>query len=228
VTIWREVENALEAIVDDYFKVNHVISIFQDDKARLKCLGKIRKRSGVSLELGSGPGNYTRMLMFYVEGPIICLDYSAVMLKIGKNANPASNLGFIRGIFEYLPIRKETISLVTAAYAFRDSMEKKRVLNEVASVLKSKGHLLIVDIGKPNNPIIRGFMSLYIRFLVPVLGGLVSGYGYKNPWSILYQTYDLLPINETLKIMIEKYIGYTEIDELAFGGLVIASSKKLL
>jgi ubiquinone/menaquinone biosynthesis C-methylase UbiE len=62
---------------------------------------------------------------------------------------------------------------------------------------------------------------------VPVLGGLVSGYGYKNPWSILYQTYDLLPINETLKIMIEKYIGYTEIDELAFGGLVIASSKKL-
>jgi len=56
--VWLEVEEALEAIIDRYEKVNHVISLFQDDKARrigLETMGPIH---GVGLELGSGPATF--------------------------------------------------------------------------------------------------------------------------------------------------------------------------
>ena len=36
MTVWNEVEDALEKIIDDYEKVNHVISLYQDDRSRME------------------------------------------------------------------------------------------------------------------------------------------------------------------------------------------------
>ena len=64
MTVWHEVENALEAIIQDYTRVNHLISLFQDDKARHTGLKKAGHQTGTALELGSGPGNYHRCVAY--------------------------------------------------------------------------------------------------------------------------------------------------------------------
>jgi demethylmenaquinone methyltransferase/2-methoxy-6-polyprenyl-1,4-benzoquinol methylase len=226
LTVWREVEDALEAIIKDYERVNHVISLYQDDKARLRGLGMVGAQEGVILELGSGPGNFTRMLRPIVDGSIVCLDYSDKMMKTAMIRNREEDFGFVRGIFEALPFKKNVISLAAAAYALRDSTDRARALKEVNSVLKDGGKLLIVDIGKPNNPVVRGFFSLYIRYIVPVIGGLVTGRGHNNPWSLLYKTYRLLPVNNGLLTLLKRIVGRAELEELALGGLVVAVAKK--
>jgi len=64
-----------------------------------------------------------------------------------------------------------------------------------------------------------------MQYIVPILGGLTSGYGYRNPWSILYKTYDLLPENRDFLDMIERTLGQAKLEELAFGSLIVAVSE---
>lgn len=226
MTVWREVEDALEAIIEDYERVNHVISLFQDDRARLRGLEKMGSQEGVVLELGCGPGNFTSMLRPRVDGFIVCLDYSDKMIHVARARNDDRDLGFVRGIFEALPFRRNTSSLVAAAFALRDSTDKAKALSEVRHALRDGGKLLVIDIGKPNHPLVRGFFTLFMRHIVPILGGLASGYGYRNPWSMLHETYRLLPVNRCLRVMLRRILGYSELEELGLGGLVVAVAKK--
>ena len=226
LAVWWEAEDALEAIVDEYERVNHVISFFQDDKARIRGLETVGPQPGVGLELGSGPGNFTEMLRGFVEGPLICLDYSALMLSLAKNRNESENAGFVRGVFEALPFRGCAISFISAAYALRDTPDKVKALEEIREALGDDGRFLVIDIGKPNNKIVRGVFSLYMRYVVPLLGGLLTRYGYRNPWSVLYKTYEALPVNGELKSLMMRVLGHTELEERAFGGLVVATAAK--
>ncbi len=226
MTVWHEVEDALEAIIQDYIRVNHLISLFQDDKARHTGLRKAGHQTGTALELGSGPGNFTRMLKNTVDGQIVCLDYSNKMITHALKSRNGNRIHHIRGIFERLPIRTGSITLTSAAYALRDSTDKPRTYSEIGRTLKPNGRLIIIDIGKPDNPIIRGVFSLYMRYIVPIIAGLTTKYGYRNPWSILYQTYELLPPNKGLHHLIESTVGPAEITELALGGLIVASANR--
>lgn len=224
---WFEIEYALEDVIEDYEMVNHRISFFQDDRVRWNGLAEIGSKEGVGLELGSGPGNFTPMFHSRLEGFLVCLDFSAKMLTIGRARNVKENIGFIRGVFESLPIRKEIVSIAAVAFALRDSIHKERALIEISQILRVGGILLIVDVGKPNNAIIRSVLSIYIQKMVPIIAGLSAGYGYKNPWSLLFKTYDLLPENKILLEMLRRIIGLASLRELIFGGLIIAIAEKI-
>jgi demethylmenaquinone methyltransferase/2-methoxy-6-polyprenyl-1,4-benzoquinol methylase len=224
VTVWREVEDALESIIDDYERVNRVISFFQDDKTRIRGLEKAGSQEGLGLELGSGPGNFTEMLRRFVRGPLLCLDYSDRMLSVAKTRNGSEDVGFVRGVFKALPFRGDALSFVGAAFAIRDSTDKEKALEEIVMILRKDGRLLVIDIGKPSNRIVSGVFSLYMRYVVPLLGGLLTRYGYRNPWSILYKTYELLPVNGELESLMGRVLGHAEVEERAFGGLIIATA----
>jgi len=224
--VWREVEEALEEIIEEYEKVNHIISFFQDDRARRRGLEIAGPHKGVGLELGSGPGNFTSMLKTQFEGFLISLDYSNEMLSVARTRLKKRDVGFVRGIFEELPLRPGIITFASASYALRDSTDKVRVLREVDRTLRGGGRLLIVDIGKPRNQLIRGLFSLYMRYGVPLLGGLAGGYGYRNPWRLLYKTYELLPPNGELLDTLRTIFGSAKLEEQALGGLIVAIADK--
>ena len=226
MTVWMEVEDALEAIIQEYEKVNHLISLYQDNNARIAGLVLIGKSSGVALELGSGPGNFTRMLAPIHEGPVVCFDYSADMINYARSHNEDSNICHVRGVFEALPFRDCSVDFVAASYALRDSLDKPQMYQEIGRALKKGGRTLIVDIGKPDNPLYRGFMGVYMKYIVPIIGGLATGRGYKNPWSILYDTYRLLPSNSSLKRLMKRYLGEVEMYERMLGAQVVAVAVK--
>ena len=226
MSVWWEVEDALESIIEDYERVNHVISFFQDEKARRKGLMKAGPQTGVGLELGSGPGNFTPMLCEALDGFLVCLDYSDRMLRVGRARNREQGVGFVRAIFEALPFREGIVSFAAGAYALRDTPEKEKALREISSALKEGGGLLVVDIGRPNNWLIRNGLYLYMRYIVPAIGGIMAGYGYRNPWSLLYKTYLSLPVNRDYERMMTDIIGTADLDELALGGLIVATAVK--
>ena len=221
MTVWYEVEDALEKIIADYEKVNHVISAFQDDRSRLIGLHKNGPHQGTALELGSGPGNYSRLISSFNDGPLVCLDYLGKMHMAAQKRNQGLDHHYIRGVFEALPIRQSSIGFVTAAYALRDSLDKPLAISEACKTIRPDGRFLLIDIGKPDNPIIRGFMSVFMRFFVPVLGGIVAGYGYRNPWSKLYLTFAKLPVNDVLVSIVEKNVRVVDRIEKILGALVI-------
>jgi demethylmenaquinone methyltransferase/2-methoxy-6-polyprenyl-1,4-benzoquinol methylase len=221
VTVWYEVEDALEKIIDDYERVNHVISLFQDDRARLIGLNKVGHIEDTALELGSGPGNYSKIISRFNDGPLVCLDYSPKMHMTAHRRNVGLDHHYIRGVFEALPIRESSMGFVTTAYALRDSLDKQRAIEEACRTLRKKGKFLLIDIGKPDNPIYRGFMSVFMKYVVPVMSGLVAGYGYRNPWSKLYLTFEKLPPNDVLVAVIGVNVKVVDRIEKILGALVI-------
>jgi demethylmenaquinone methyltransferase/2-methoxy-6-polyprenyl-1,4-benzoquinol methylase len=223
---WYNIETALEEIIDDYERMNHVISMFQDEKVRFQGLKKVGKQKGIALELGSGPGNFTKLLKPNIEGTLICLDYSERMLSVAQDRIKLTDISFIRGVFEALPFREDTISFIGSAYALRDSSDKIKALQEVGRILRRGSRLLVIDIGKPDKPIIRVSLSFYLKHFVPVIGGLATRYRFRNPWSLLHETYKALPINQNLKRAMEDIIGATDLQELYLGCIIIAIAQK--
>jgi demethylmenaquinone methyltransferase/2-methoxy-6-polyprenyl-1,4-benzoquinol methylase len=226
IMIWNEVIEALDSIIDDYERVNHLISFHQDDKARVKGLKKASPIHGVALELGSGPGNYSAMIQEHIDGDLACLDFSGKMHAAARGRNRGLNHHYVRGIFEALPFRTGAIGFATAAYALRDSLDKETSFSEAHRVLESGGKFLLVDIGKPDNIILRTGMSAYMRMMVPLIGTLAGGKRPNNPWSILFDTFKLLPTNGELREMITRIFGSAEMDEPSLGGLVVLVSEK--
>ncbi|UCD45099.1 MAG: class I SAM-dependent methyltransferase [Candidatus Bathyarchaeota archaeon] len=220
------ITSLITSIREDYERVNHFISFFQDQRARLMGLRRLGVNPGVGLEMGSGPGNFTRIFRPLVEGLLVCLDYSDTMLAYSRRRTEDPGIGYVRGVFEALPLRSGSVNSVATAYALRDSTDKSRTIAEIDDVLRERGRLLIIDVGRPSNPIVEGFLALYMRYLVPVIGGLVAGHGYMNPWSYLYKTYGTLPVNNTLLRILEHVFDEAELFELSFGGLVVALAEK--
>jgi demethylmenaquinone methyltransferase/2-methoxy-6-polyprenyl-1,4-benzoquinol methylase len=220
MAVWKEVEDTLEGIIDDYERVNHFISLFQDEKIRIEGLSKIGQITGVSLELGPGPGNFSSSILGFVRSHLICLDYSNVMLSAAKDRLKNEDVNFIRGTFENIPIRGNVIAFTSLAFALRDSLYKLRVLTEIKKVLNASGKLLVVDIGKPNNKVSRSFFTLYMKYVVPLISGLTTKYGYRNPWRLLYKTYVRLPENTQLLRLTENVFGEAIMKEKALGSLV--------
>lgn len=226
MALWREVEGALEEIVYDYEKVNHFISLFQDEKIRYEGLSTISRVHGVSLELGSGPGNFSEIILNHIDSQLICLDYSNVMISAAVKRLRGKGVNFIRGTFEYIPIRGDVISFTGMAFALRDSLHKKRVLREIKRALRDHGKLLVVDIGKPDNRVTRGFFTLYMKYIVPLIGAMATKYGLRNPWSMLYKTYTRLPENYKLMHLTEKVIGDAVLTEKTMGALILLTAEK--
>lgn len=224
--IWNEVIEALDSIIDDYEQVNHLISFYQDDKAREKGLDKASPIQGVALELGSGPGNYSAMIQERIEGQLVCLDFSGKMHTAARERNRGLGHHYVRGIFEALPFRTGSMGFVTAAYALRDSLDKETSYREAHRVLDEGSKFLLVDIGKPDSFILRSGMSVYMRLLVPLIGAVAGGNRPNNPWSILFDTFKLLPTNSGLLTMVTRVFGYAEMNEMSLGGLVILVSEK--
>jgi len=224
--VWIQVEEALDAIIYDYVKVNHVISIFQDEKVRNLGLSSIGKRTGVGLELGIGPGNFTPRILGAVKEELICLDFSADMIKAANENLDNERVHFVRSVFEYLPIREGTIGTTIMSFSLRDSQRKGQVIDGVKTALGGGGCFLIIDIGRPENLLIEHFIALYIRYLVPVIGGLITGRGCKNPWNLLYKTYNRLPRNRLLRGYLEGMFSVVTLKEYSFGGLITLKAVK--
>jgi len=224
--VWLEVEEALEAIIDRYEKVNHVISLFQDEKARNIGLETMGPLHGVGLELGSGPGNFTREILRSLDGFLLGLDYSDRMLRAARGRVRSERLSLVRAVFEYLPIRPGSLCFVAAAFALRDSVDKERVMTDVSLALGAGGKFLIVDVGKPDSPFVEGLFLVYMRFIMPILAGLVGGEGYRNPWRMLFETYRILPKNKVILRMLTRSFGSARMRKMTQGALAVFLAEK--
>jgi demethylmenaquinone methyltransferase/2-methoxy-6-polyprenyl-1,4-benzoquinol methylase len=122
---------------------------------------------------------------------------------------------------ENLLIRNKSANFVTAAFALRDSLNKSLVIKEACKVITLGGKFLLIDIGKPDNVVLGGFMSVFMKYIVPILAGITAGYGYRNPWRTLFKTFEKLPQNRVLISIIESNIVIIDREEHILGALLI-------
>ena len=224
---WTEVIEVLRAVIPVYDKVNKVISLGNDDKYRLKGIRGLIRPGNMILDAGSGYGNMSRLALAETRGDakIVMYDPLLEMLANVKNYLLGSQAALYSGIFEYMPFRDGIFDAVLCGYSLRDSIHLAQAIAEIHRVLKTGGRLIVIDLGKPDNYVLRGMVSMYLKYFLGIFAYLAAGSsGLK--FKTLYGTYVRWPKNSELESMLKEKFSHVQFDKSMMGGAVIIAAYK--
>lgn len=82
---------------------------------------------------------------------------------------------FVQGDALRLPFADHSFDIVTVGYGLRNLADLKSGLSEMRRVTVPGGRLLVLDFGKPDNPVWRCIYFTYLRAFVPMFGSIFCG-----------------------------------------------------
>jgi ubiquinone/menaquinone biosynthesis C-methylase UbiE len=178
------------------------------------------------LDSGVGPGTSSRMMIEDRFEKIAGLDPSPILLQYAKVAL-GPKFDPIIGVAESLPFHSNAFSGVLACFSFRDVRNTQSSMAEFARVTDRKGRIEIVDIGKPDGPLRRKLIDLYVALTMPLIarffiGGRIRG----NPFQMIVPTFHQLATNRNVTRMAERKFGSATLQEFLLGGLVIVEAER--
>ena len=94
--------------------------------------------------------------------------------KVGK-AGLSGMISIEEGDGENLRFPDNTFDRVTIAFGIRNFEDRPKGLREMLRVLKPGGRLVILELSRPENKVVRWFYDLYFLHILPKIGGKVSG-----------------------------------------------------
>lgn len=110
------------------------------------------------------------------------LDFSAQMLAVAESRrqkahlkSQISNLNLIQGDAQHLPFADNSFDAVTMGYGLRNLTSWERGVDEMVRVARPRGRIVVLDFGKPPNPIWRAMYFAHLRCSVPIIGLLFCG-----------------------------------------------------
>lgn len=171
-----------DSIAKDYDSLNHIMSLSIDKIWRKKAIRKI-KDAGDSprvLDVACGTGDFSIAIAKAIgNGKVIGVDISKEMLEVMRRKVLKNNLeGIITqevGDGEDLRFPEDSFDRVVNAFGIRNFEDRDKGLREALRVLRPGGRLVILELSRPQNRIIRWFYDLYFLNILPKIGGKVSG-----------------------------------------------------
>jgi demethylmenaquinone methyltransferase/2-methoxy-6-polyprenyl-1,4-benzoquinol methylase len=168
-------------IAPKYDFLNHLLSFNIDRrwrKALLRELAPVLQNSAATvLDLCCGTGDVMLDLHRASKARIIGADFCHPMLTAAqqKLAGAGATPLVVEGDALRLPIADSSIDAVSIAFGFRNLANYTDGLNELHRVLKPGGLLTILEFSHPPGWTMRTAYGLYSRFVMPVIGGIISG-----------------------------------------------------
>lgn len=113
------------------------------------------------------------------KGHVTGVDLSEGMLAVMREkvakAGLTEMISIEEGDGENLRFPDNTFDRVTIAFGIRNFENREKGLREMLRVLKPGGRLVILELSRPENKILRWFYDIYFLHILPKVGGKVSG-----------------------------------------------------
>lgn len=169
-------------IAKDYDSLNHIMSLSIDKIWRRKAIKKIKDAGEAPrvLDVACGTGDFSMAIAKAVKkGEVIGVDISKEMLEVMRQKVLKNKLESMIsqevGDGEALRFPEGSFDRVVNAFGIRNFENREKGLREALRVLKPGGRLVILELSRPQNKIIRWFYDLYFLHILPIIGGKVSG-----------------------------------------------------
>jgi len=107
------------------------------------------------------------------SGPMLSIAESRGTRAAGIDGKPAPR--FLLGDAQAIPFPDNSFDVVTVSYGLRNLANWTEGLREMFRVARPGGRLLVLDFGKPDNAVWRGFYLAYLRAVVPLFGRFFLG-----------------------------------------------------
>jgi demethylmenaquinone methyltransferase/2-methoxy-6-polyprenyl-1,4-benzoquinol methylase len=151
---------------------------------------------GSALDVACGSGKLTAELARLAgqRGKVVGLDFSPQMLEVARRDHPG--IEFLEGDALNLPFENATFDALTIAFGLRNLADPVRGLREMKRVVKPGGRSVVLEFVRPPKNLVGGAYRLYLRTLLPAIGGALSGqptaYRYLSDTVDSYRTPDEL------------------------------------
>jgi demethylmenaquinone methyltransferase/2-methoxy-6-polyprenyl-1,4-benzoquinol methylase len=186
-----------DRIARRYDLVNTVLSGGTDGGWRRRAARATALESGGSaLDVACGSGKLTAELA-RIAGPngrVVGLDFSPQMLEVARRDHPA--IEFLEGDALKLPFDDSEFDASTIAFGLRNLSDPIAGLREMRRVVRSGGRAVVLEFVRPPQNVVGGAYRLYLRALLPAIGGAISGqpaaYRYLSDTVDSYRTPDEL------------------------------------
>jgi len=149
---------------------------------------------GSALDVACGSGKLTAELARLAgpEGKVVGLDFSPEMLAIARREHPA--IEFVEGDALRLPFEDSEFDVATIAFGLRNLSNPVAGLSEMLRVVRKRA--VVLEFVRPPQGPIGGAYRLYLKTLLPAIGGAISGqpsaYQYLSDTVDSYRTPDEL------------------------------------
>jgi demethylmenaquinone methyltransferase / 2-methoxy-6-polyprenyl-1,4-benzoquinol methylase len=169
-----------DAIAPRYDLLNHVLSAGLDRRWRDLAVDALDLPPGARvLDLCTGTGDLAVATVRRAQGStVVGVDFAGEMLRLALTKVRALDLGLriglVRGDATRIPLAEASCDGATVAFGIRNVAEPGLALVELARVLRPGGRLAILEFGQPRIPGIRTMYGWYFRYLLPLVGRMIS------------------------------------------------------
>ena len=151
------------------------------------------------LDLATGSGDLALVIQARLpDATIIAADFSEEMLTVAREKGVANTV--VADALE-LPFASESFDVVTVAFGLRNMADWDRALNEMARVLRTGGHLLVLDFSLPTGTL-RPAYRFYLHRCLPWFASIVTGQ--KAAYDYLGGSIENFPSGQAMLELIER------------------------
>ena len=171
------VQGMFDRIASRYDLVNTVLSGGTDRAWRRAAAAATGVGLGGSaLDVACGTGALTRELSRRAgaRGRVVGLDFSAGMLDRARQREHP-NLTWVQGDALALPFGDAEFDATTIAFGLRNLADPRLGLEEMARVVRPGGRMVVLEFLRPPAGLVGRAYRVYLRRVLPFLGGRVSG-----------------------------------------------------
>lgn len=171
------VQDMFGRIARRYNLMNRLMTGGQDRRWRRFVIRQAQIPPGGSLlDLATGTGDIAFEACQTVPDVLaVGADFSLPMMFVGQESDLGGSVAWCGADALRLPFPDHSFDAVTAGYLLRNVTDINQALREQLRVLKPGGRVVILDSSPPPNNLMRPFIDIHLRHVIPLLGRLVSG-----------------------------------------------------
>ncbi|MCU0430465.1 MAG: bifunctional demethylmenaquinone methyltransferase/2-methoxy-6-polyprenyl-1,4-benzoquinol methylase UbiE [Cytophagaceae bacterium] len=217
----KQISQMFNSISGKYDLLNRVLSLGIDKSWRRAAIREVSKeKPQLILDVATGTADLAIAAMKATPKKVIGVDISDQMLEIGRKKITKLGLDekieLLSGDSEQLQFPDNNFDAVIVSFGVRNFENLEKGLSEINRVLKPGGKLVVLEFSKPEKFPFKQIYQFYFRFILPIVGRLVSKDG--AAYTYLPESVNSFPYGKAFTDIMVK-LGYQRVqcNELTFG-----------
>lgn len=189
----KTIQCMFDSIAKRYDRTNAILSFYLHKKwnrALVHHTLKPTNQPHVLLDLCCGTGDIAFAYLNQTTSPCHAhlIDFSSEMLEEAKRKAEKQDLSsqhqvsYIEANVEKIPLPENFVDCTTIAYGIRNVENPGNCIQDVYRVLKPGGSFGILELTRPQNPLLRFGHYIYLKTVLPIIGKWIT----KNPEAYQY------------------------------------------
>lgn len=227
----EQVEQMFDNIAHTYDQLNHTLSLSIDKRWRKKAIAWLKPFAPKQMmDVATGTGDFAIHACRELHPDhLVGADISEGMMDVGRTKvekeGLSETISFAKEDSASFSFADEHFDAITVAFGIRNFEDLDRCLSEICRVLKTGGHLVILELTTPERFPMKQLFAIYARIVIPLIGKLLSKDN--NAYSYLPETIKAFPQGEVMKGVITR-AGFKEVcfKRLTFGICTLYTATK--